>query len=134
MRYLAVFALIFAACGEYDGNEFSEPVVCFEDGTKGKISAVQPPSEDPNSPLGPAETLAPNAKDARLQCTVTKYWDLSAGPGCIYYDCQNCTQEDFLKQRDGIFCGHTFCPPSANGWVNQGDPGPGEAAGERAVH
>jgi hypothetical protein len=133
MRYLVVFALLFVGCGVEDASDFSEPILCFEDGTEGKLSNVQAPSEDADSPLGPAETLEPNAKDARPPCIVTEYWDLTAGPGCIYYDCQNCIKEDILHRADAIFCGHTICLPYNSGWVNPGYPLPFKAESENNV-
>jgi len=135
MRYLAVFALLFVGCGVEDASDFSEPILCFEDGTEGKLSEVQAPPEDPDSPLGLADSPAePDVREAHLPCIVTEYWDLSAGPGCIYYDCQNCTREDLLKHADVIFCGHTICLPYADGWVNPGYPIPFKAESENNVH
>lgn len=134
MRYLAVFALLLTACGDYSEDDFSEAVVCFEDGTQGRISEVQPSEKDADSPLvlgnQPPEV---NAKDARLPCIITEYWDLTAGPGCIYYDCQNCRPEDALRHAEVVFCGHTICLPYNSGWINPGYPIPFGPEGKESV-
>ena len=135
MRYLAVFALLFAACGEYDEGDFSEPVLCFEDGTEGKVSEVQPPEENADPRLGQADLPAePDAKRVHIPCIVEVMLDPHLD-GCYIYICSGyCALEDLLKNPDIIFCGSEICYPRQDGWTEPGYPPPEGPNMEKSVH